>query len=259
MTRKSGSSKIDQGAFSPFAFPNREIAGIKFTGVRQNPFGDLIYRARVEGKPLRLGTNISLVGDSTLADLVALFGYSTGQMRRESLNKVLKQLLRAGLEISPETDRWSRDDKFKVSPPSVPPPDDNGDDDEDDDDEATNRTRRNTQRQPSTCLIHSGRGLWDSIQGGELEFLRALSESEPILCLLHLPTEAQTQVWIQGTWEGITGWAFRGAQRFIRWLENSTPDAKFVSVPPRCCTPISNLRSSTVMHPGWRTRPILSI
>jgi hypothetical protein len=34
-------------------------------------------------------------------------------MRRESLEKVLKQIVRAGLEIESETDRWGRDDKFK--------------------------------------------------------------------------------------------------------------------------------------------------
>jgi hypothetical protein len=54
--------------------------------------GDLIYQARFEGRPLRLANRISLTGDSTFADLVALFGYSTGLMRTESLNKVLKQL-----------------------------------------------------------------------------------------------------------------------------------------------------------------------
>ncbi len=192
---------------------------------QSEPLAELVCRARLGGRPLRLGTNISLVGDSTLADLVALFGYSTGQMRRESLNKVRKQLLRAGLEISPETDRWSRDDKFKVSPPSVPPPDDNGDDDDDDDDESG----QSNATEHATTVVNVPDPFWPRALGldprRELEFLRALSECEPILCLLHLPTEAQTQVWIQGTWEGITGWSFRAAQRFIRWLENSTPDA----------------------------------
>jgi len=210
------------GAILTVRFPEQGNRRDQVHRRQSEPLAELVRRVRDGGKPLRLGTNISLVGDSTLADLVALFGYSTGQMRRESLNKVRKQLLRAGLEISPETDRWSRDDKFKVSPRSDPPPDDNDDDDDE--------SRQSKATEHATTAVNVPDPFWPRALGldprRELEFLRALSECEPILCLLHLPTEAQTQVWIQGTWEGIMGWAFRAAQRFIRWLENSTPDAQ---------------------------------
>ncbi|MFI5455520.1 MAG: hypothetical protein ACHRXM_08720 [Isosphaerales bacterium] len=185
------------------------------------PLGDLIYQARVAGRPLRLANRISLAGDSTLADLVALFGYSTGLMRTESLNKVLKQLSRAGLEIVTETDRRSRDDKFKVNLPSIPLPreeDDEGDDD---------RTQTETKQQTPT-ISKLPDPFWPSALGldrrRELEFLRALWESDPILCLLYVPSEAQAQAWIQGTWEGIIGWAYRSAQRFIWGHEDSAPN-----------------------------------
>src|SRR5262245_12590551 len=49
-----------------------------------------IRQARLEGKPLQVGVKISLTGESTLADLVGLFGYSTGQLRGDSLWKVRK-------------------------------------------------------------------------------------------------------------------------------------------------------------------------
>ena len=47
-----------------------------------------------------------------------------------------------------------------------------------------------------------------------------------MLCLLHVPTEAQTHAWIQGAWEGIMGWAYRAAQQFQWWQENSTQDTQ---------------------------------
>jgi hypothetical protein len=75
---------------------------------RVSPLAALIYKARAEGRRLPLRVDISLVGKSNLADLVALFGYSTGQMRRDSLQKVINQLWRAGLEVIPETDRCLR-------------------------------------------------------------------------------------------------------------------------------------------------------
>ncbi len=50
-----------------------------------------------------------------------------------------------------------------------------------------------------------------------------MTERDPILCLLHLPDDAQVQTWVQGTWEGIIGKAFRSAQRFNWSAESSDP------------------------------------
>ena len=58
------------------------------------PLAEVIYEARAHGRRLPLSTNIRLTGNSTLAELVSLFGYSTGQMRRDSLQKVLNQLIK---------------------------------------------------------------------------------------------------------------------------------------------------------------------
>jgi DNA polymerase III delta prime subunit len=178
---------------------------------RAKPLAKLIYEAKADGKRLSLGTSIKLAGNSTLAELVSLFGYSTGQMRRDSLQKVLNQLMRAGLEITSETDRWSRDDKFKLSLPPVPLP---LEPDEDDGDERS-RTGPSNWTMTTVALPDL---FWPSALGldrrRELEFLRALSESDPILCILHVPTESQAQGWLQSTWEGLTAWAYRSAQRF---------------------------------------------
>ena len=186
------------------------------------PLAELVYEARVNERRIALRSTISMVGNSTLADLVALFGYSTGQMRRDSLLKVRKQLWRAGLEVLPETDRWSRDDKFKVSLLTVlTPPDANDDDDE------------GSQANPSTLVTDNVAlpdPFWPTALGldrrRELEFLRALSESDPILCLLFVPAEAQTHAWIQGAWEGLCGWSYRSAQRFCRSDGNNTPEIR---------------------------------
>jgi AAA+ superfamily predicted ATPase len=185
----------------------------------------LICEARAAGK--RLGFSaISLQGKSPLADLVSLFGYSTGQMRRESLQKVVNQLSRAGLEITSETDRWGRDDRFKISVPiesSRVGPDDASDD------EGDGVAQMKQSSQPTTKVALPD-PFWPTALGldqrRELEFLRALTESDPILCLLFVPDEAQTHAWIQGTWEGLLGWAYRSAQRFCWLYGNSTEDAR---------------------------------
>ncbi|MCY1079687.1 hypothetical protein [Archangium lansingense] len=68
-------------------------------------------------------------------------------------------------------------------------------------------------------------GLHD---GRELVFLRALTGREPLLCLLRLPAGASPQGWLQQTWEGLTSWSFRSAQRFIRAPsgEGSAPEVR---------------------------------
>ena len=122
----------------------------------------------------------------------------------------------------PASDRWSRDDKFKLSLSSVPPLDPIGDID------VTDNGNEPKPTELAKTLVNVPDPFWPRALGldprRELEFLRALSERDPILCLLHVPAEAQVQGWIQGTWEGITGWAFRAAQRFIQRIDNSTSD-----------------------------------
>jgi ATPase family associated with various cellular activities (AAA) len=183
---------------------------------RVSPLAALIYKARAEGRRLPLRVDISLVGKSNLADLVALFGYSTGQMRRDSLQNVINQLWRAGLEVKPETDRLSRDDMFRLILREDRPAVDS--EDEIDDGQAKPSVERTMVNLPDP-FWPTGLGLDRS---RELEFLRALCESSPVLCLLHLPSDAESQSWIQGTWEGLIAWAYRAAQRFHWRHENET-------------------------------------
>ena len=221
---------------------------------RVNPLAELVYEARAEGKALRLGTNISLVGDSTLAELVTLFGYSTGQMRRESLDKVVRQLWRAGLEVESQTDRWGRDDRFKISITSVPRL-------QEADEKEDILPPKPTEQMTSTTNLPDP--FWPTSlgldRGRELVFLRALTESDPVLCLLHVPTETQVQMWIQGTWEGIIGLAFRAAQRFNWGVEKSDPEIQVrigASALLHAYLSPSALREDA---PGFRTSPIASI
>jgi hypothetical protein len=183
---------------------------------RVSPLAALVYKARAEGRRLPLRVDISLVGKSNLADLVALFGYSTGQMRRDSLQKVINQLWRAGLEVIPETDRLSRDDMFRLILREDRPAVDS--EDEIDVGQAKPSVERTMVNLPDP-FWPTGLGLDRS---RELEFLRALCESSPVLCLLHLPSDAESQSWIQGTWEGLIAWAYRAAQRFHWRHENET-------------------------------------
>src|SRR5207245_438966 len=62
-------------------------------------------------------------------------------------------------------------------------------------------------------------------QPREIEFLRALTLNDPILCILHEPEDAQTAGWLQGTWEGLLSWAYRSAQRFL-WRSDFRLDSR---------------------------------
>jgi hypothetical protein len=182
-----------------------------------SPLAQLMYAARTTGKPLQIGRAISLTGDSTLSELVSLFGYSTGQMRTDSLSRVLRQLERANLEIETTSNAWGRDERFRLTALTAQgesqdghangvPTDDEG---------------RSTQADPEamTVRVEIPDPFWPTALGlprvRELEFLRALTLNDPILCLLYLPEEAAGQSGLQGTWEGMIGWAYRSAQRFL--------------------------------------------
>ena len=140
---------------------------------RAKPLAEVVYEARNHGRRLPLGTNISLTGKSTLAELVALFGYSTGQMRRDSLFKVRRQLERAGIQILPETDRWSWDDTFELNLLKAPLVVDR-DDDEDDRGRPTNPSDRTMTTVALSDLF------WPTALGldrrRELEFLRLFGQ-----------------------------------------------------------------------------------
>src|SRR5262249_37166248 len=97
-------------------YPTRGNQRFRKTRDQVQHLAERIRQARIEGRPLQVGVNISLTGDSTLAELVGLFGYSTGQLRSDSLWKVRKPLERAGLAISTQAGTWSRDDRFRVNP-----------------------------------------------------------------------------------------------------------------------------------------------
>ena len=170
-----------------------------------------IRQARAEGRPLQVGPKISLTGDSRLADLVGLFGYSTGQLRRDSLEKVVRQLQRAGLEIATQSGNWARDDRFRINL--------QGDVTAEELAEESGEVAVVPGGQPTTS-IELPDPFWPTVLGlernRELDFLRALTASDPILCLLYMTDHASSPSWIHATWEGLLGWAFHAAQKFAR-------------------------------------------
>ena len=152
------------------------------------PLAELVYEARgVNERRMAASLAISAWWETPhWLSWWRLFGYSTGQMRRDSRQKVVNQLLRAGLEISSETDRWSRDDRFRVS---IAPVQFLVDPDDDDISGSPNASNH------ATTSVNLPEPFWPVALGldprRELELLHALSESNPVLCLLHVPTEAQ--------------------------------------------------------------------
>ncbi|AKQ64560.1 Cell division protein FtsH [Myxococcus hansupus] len=151
-------------------------------------------------------TTLSLTGTSTLADLVSRFGYSTGQMRSESLRKVRTQLQRAGLQLDTEDDNERRDSRFWLTLLDFPSPDESGPDVE---------PSQAHLRQVALPALS-----WPQAVGlashREVALLRALTEREPLLCVLHLSDAAADGGWLQATWEALMTWAYRSAQRFVR-------------------------------------------
>ncbi len=190
-------------------YPSRGNQRFRKTRDQVQHLAERIRQARLEGRPLQVGVNISLVGDSTLADLVGLFGYGTGQLRSDSLWKVRKQLERAGLAITTQAGTWTRDDRFRISlqgeVAAVEPVEEPGD-------EPVGESGR------PTTLVELPDPFWPTALGldrsRELDFLRAITASDPILCLLYVPEQAGPHPYIQAAWEGIVGWAFHSAQRF---------------------------------------------
>ncbi|MFP2961252.1 AAA family ATPase [Myxococcus sp. 1LA] len=158
-------------------------------------------------------TTLSLTGASSLADLVSRFGYSTGHMRGGSLRKVRTQLERAGLRLDTEDDSARRDSRFWLTlldlpaPASVPV----------DEEPEQKHLRQVVLPSPSWPLAF---GL---VPHREVALLRALTEREPLLCILHLSDTAADGSWLQSTWESLLSWAYRAAQRFV-WQFSSDED-----------------------------------
>jgi SpoVK/Ycf46/Vps4 family AAA+-type ATPase len=175
----------------------------------------VMHAARERGTKFR--NDLSLTGESTMADLVNAFGYSVGQMRQESLGRVSRQLERAGLDMKTLTGGWNRDDRFALMLKAVIP---------DEGEEPTGEVAP-VELPVSLPELFWPRALGLS-DGRELAFLRALTEREPLLCLLRLPENSAIQSWLQPTWEGLTAWAYRAAQRFV-WKpsgENAAPEVQ---------------------------------
>ncbi len=192
-------------------YPGRGNVRFKKTRDQVQHLAERIRQARLEGRPLQVGGYISLVGDSRLVDLVGLFGHPTSQFRRDSLAKVLKQLRRAGLEITTYTGNWARDDHFRIDPLVDADVVDQVED-------VTEEPAAEAGRAATSVELPDP--FWPTAfgleAGREMDFLRSLTGSEPLLCLLYLPDQAGPHAWVQAVWEGLVGWAFHAAQRFVR-------------------------------------------
>ena len=180
------------------------------------PLAEAMFDARKRGT--KYSNDLSLTGASTLAELVAAFGYATQQMRSESLSKVFNQLARAGLQIIPASDRWSRDDTFVLRVQELAAPD----------------VAEVVDSTPQLALqsIAMPEIFWPTAFGLdpnlEITFLKSLTASSPILCLLHMPDDSELHSWLPATWEGMVSWAYRAAQNFdLRLVENSAGEVFF--------------------------------
>ncbi|HVG57969.1 MAG TPA: AAA family ATPase, partial [Hyalangium sp.] len=147
---------------------------------------------------------VSIAGRGTLAELVKAFGYTADQrMNGGSLNKVMRQLERAGLDVETDSGDFDRNDFFGLALKRAILSDDP---------EEPEEGQLKTVNLPES--------FWPRALGltaaRELALLRALMDREPLLCLLSLPEGAVQQAWLQATWEGLLSWAFHAAQRFVR-------------------------------------------
>lgn len=193
------------------SIPRHELEGL----------AEAMAEARRDSK--RFSNTLSLTGASTLSELVSRFGYSTGQLRRESLRKVANQLTRAGLLLDTEESSESRDSRFWLSLLDFPDPKAEipGADPVD-------------EGKADLALVELPSPFWPQALGlpahREVALLRALTEREPLLCVLHLSESTAEGRWLQPTWEALLAWAFRSAQRFS-WSssDDSAPAVKMGS------------------------------
>ena len=164
--RDVGIAESRSGTILTIRFPSHANAREKRHRSEVRHLAELIFEAKNEGRPLQLrGASISLRGDSTLADLVALFGYSTGQMRSESLDRVLRQLERAGLQITTRSELWGRDDRFILTARPVA---DEGLSSGGEYDSDNGDTAGGPPPAQSPSPTHSGQPLWGCLLSGNL-------------------------------------------------------------------------------------------
>jgi energy-coupling factor transporter ATP-binding protein EcfA2 len=204
------------GAYVVLRLPNEDNRRESFPRAEARLLASLMAEARERGS--KFSNSLSLTGQSTLSALVAEFGYSTERLRQESVDRVVRQLGRVGLEISTE---WGRDDAFvlrvREDAESQSIDDSVGDEPE--------------ERGSDLSGLALSEPYWPSALGleqSEVAFLRALGGREPILCRMFLPERAETRTWLGPTWEGLTSWAYRSAQRFMRASTSEVTTARVV-------------------------------
>jgi SpoVK/Ycf46/Vps4 family AAA+-type ATPase len=172
----------------------------------------------------KYSNSLSFRGRSTLGDLAMAFGYWAEQrLRGDTIAKIKNQLARAGLEVL--ADRDSADAVFELQPLEEPSA-------------ATSigsklPTIASTKAADASCELPTP--FWPEALGLAqkelLRVLRALPEADPLLCLLYLP-EAQARLpWLQPTWEGLVGWAYSSAQRFIHRSEFDGDQSRILRLP----------------------------
>ncbi len=164
----------------------------------------------------KFSNDLSISGGSTVAELVAYFGYSTGQLRRSSVEKVVGQLRRAGMDVESDDDQvYGRESRFSLRIREMPAPAATGDEGGEDEGGDTAEPITGEIREMPFPAVH-----WTQAFGLAehrlLPFLRALTAREPILCVLRLPEGNSEGSWLQPTWEALLSWSFRSAQRFLR-------------------------------------------
>jgi hypothetical protein len=92
-----------QGDTLTIRFPDHENRREQVSRGEVSALAEVICEVRKQGGT-RCGKRLSLSGGSTLADLVGEFGYATQRLRSESINRVVRQLQRAGVEVRTEAD-----------------------------------------------------------------------------------------------------------------------------------------------------------
>lgn len=155
-------------------------------------------------KGVKYSNDLSHAGNSTIADLVQAFGYTADQrLQQATLDKVIRQLSRAGIFVDAET--YARDDVFRLLVIE--------DDFPDEDDGPTTAAHEIASVVLPDVSWLRALGLPST---DELRFLRALPERDPVLCLLALPEASAKRPWFAPTWEGLLSWSYSRAQQFVR-------------------------------------------
>jgi hypothetical protein len=85
----------------------------KFSRRDVRPLADFLSELWSRGTKVWNGLNLS--GESSFSELVTGFGYSTQRLRQNTVDHVIRQFQRAGLEVVSLTGGLSRDDRFTDS------------------------------------------------------------------------------------------------------------------------------------------------